>query len=60
MQKAFRLGERRNIARRHLRQMEKIEGLLEFDPASLQHHADAIAEIRQHLTRLVSDTRADN
>lgn len=60
MQEAFGAGERRNIARRHLGQMEKIEGLLGFDLTSLELYADAIAEIRQHLTRLVSDPRADD
>ncbi|BCH62297.1 hypothetical protein FS800_26715 [Agrobacterium vitis] len=42
--------ERRRALSR-LRQMEIIEGLLEFDLASLEQYADAVAEERQNLTK---------
>jgi hypothetical protein len=36
---------------RHLRQMEGLEELLEFDLPSLVQYADGVAEKRQQLTR---------
>jgi hypothetical protein len=45
---------RRDLAR--LRRMEIMEGLLEFDLASLQLYADSVAEERQFLTKQVTLT----
>lgn len=41
---------RRDLVQR-LRQMEMIEGLWEFDLASLQLYADSVAEDRQRMTQ---------
>jgi hypothetical protein len=42
-----------------LRQMEIIEGLLEFDLASLELYADSVAEERQNLTKRFLQTGSD-
>jgi hypothetical protein len=39
--------------------MEIIEGLLEFDLASLELYADAVAEERQNLTKRFLPTGSD-
>ncbi len=41
-------------ARRHLGQVETIEGLLEFDLPSLILYADDVAEVRQKLVRSIN------
>jgi hypothetical protein len=51
--------ERRRALVLRLRQMEIIEGLLEFDPTSLQFYADSVAEERQCLTQQTSGTASN-
>jgi hypothetical protein len=51
--------ERRRALVLRLRQMEIIEGLLEFDPTSLQLYADSVAEERQCLTQQTSGTASN-
>ncbi len=59
MEEPVRPADRRNAARRHLRQMEAIEDLLEFDRLSHELYADSIAETRQYLTRLETNQGRD-